>query len=80
MEFIRFLLIITQAAEFLDIPDLYQFLVNEIGKSQFDDDGIAGDVENVEATAQERKRPVRKSIIIILIIIIISYPITFFSS
>ena len=71
------MLIILQAAEFLDIPDLYQLLVNEIGKKQFEEDGIVGDLGNVKSTAQEGKRPVRKFIVIILILR--SYPLKVFS-
>ena len=62
------LLIIIQAAEFLDVPDLYQLLANEIEKQHFEEDGIIGDVGNVKTTAHEESRPVRILIIVIIIL------------
>ena len=47
----------------MDIPDLYQLLVHEIGKTQFEGDGIVGDLGSVKSTAQER--PVRAFLVII---------------
>ena len=48
-----------QAAEFIDVPDLYHFLAKEISKTTFDADIIEIDVEDGGNEESRHQRDVR---------------------
>ena len=48
----------------MDVPDLYQFLVKEVSRDQFDPDAIAIDADDVENKKQETQRPVSDAILL----------------
>ena len=47
-----------QAAEFIDVPDLYHFLVKEVSKSTLDCDIVTMDSEDGENNRKEIRREV----------------------
>ena len=51
----------SQAAEFIDVPDLYHFLVKEVSKSKFDRDIVTMDSEDGENNRKEVRRDVRNT-------------------
>ena len=48
----------------MDVPDLYQFLVKEVSRDQFDPDAIAIEADDVENKKQETQRPVSDAILL----------------
>ena len=48
-----------QAAEFIDVPDLYNFLTNEVSLDAFNPNGIVLDINNDREDTKEDTRPVQ---------------------